>query len=128
MFFLFIQYLLLFRTTKAGTFYSSVASLLSSHGPVNGAACLDCLLRPLFVLDDYGGVRTLNRNGQASLFQKSQMLFHAPSRLIQAILDGMPYAGEPLKVRRIKSKEGGIVCSFDHQRVLEIDHATPLDA
>lgn len=43
------------------------------------------------------------------------MFFHAPSRLVQAILDGMAYAGEPLKIGRVKPKKGGVVRGLDHQ-------------
>ncbi len=89
---------------------------------------LDRLTDSLFVLDNDGGIRAWGRNGQALFLQKGQVLFHPPPCLVQAILDGVAYSAESLKIGGVKPKEGGIVRRLDHERVLEVDHVTPPDA
>jgi len=89
---------------------------------------LYCLTNSLFVLNDDGGIRAWGRNGQSRFFQKGQVLFHPPSCLVQAILNGVAYSAESLKIGRVKSKEGGIVRRLDYERVFKVNHVTPLDA
>ena len=55
------------------------------------------------------------------------MLFHPPAGLVEAVLDGVADSGESLKVGRVKSKKSGIIRRFDDERVLEVNHVTPLD-
>ena len=86
------------------------------------------LTNSLFVLNDDGGIRAWGGNGQPIFFQKDQVLFHPPPCLVQAILDGVAYSAESLKIGGVKPKEGGIVRRLDHERVLEVDHVTPPDA
>ena len=50
------------------------------------------------------------------------MFLHAPSRLVQTILDGMAHACEALQIWRIKTEEGWVFSSLDYERILQIDH------
>lgn len=88
---------------------------------------LDRLTDSPFVLDDDGRIRACGWDGHPLVPQKAQMHFHPPAGLVEAVLDGVADSGESLKVRRVKSKKGGIIRCFDDERVLEIDHVTPLD-
>ena len=83
------------------------------------------LTNSLFVLNDDGGIRAWGRNGQPRFFQKGQVLFHPPSCLVQAILNGVAYSAESLKIGRVKPKEGGIVRRLDYERVFKVNHVTP---
>jgi|CXWL01.1.fsa_nt_gi hypothetical protein len=55
------------------------------------------------------------------------MLFHPPAGLVEAVLNGVADSGESLKIRRVKSKKGGIIRCFDDERVIEVDYVTPPD-
>ena len=88
---------------------------------------LDRLTYSSFVLDDDGRIRACGWNGHPLVPQKAQMLFHPPAGLVEAVLNRVADSGESLKVGRVKSKKGGIIRCFDDERVLEVDHVTPLD-
>src|SRR2546428_11701178 len=75
----------------------------------------------LVLYGDFGiGVCFWNREGL--LLEQFYVLFHAPLGLIKTVFNGGTDAGEAFKIGRIKSKKGWIICCFDHQRVLEINH------
>lgn len=76
----------------------------------------------LFVLDHNRGIGTRCRNGQPLFLQKGHVFLHAPSGLIQTILDGMANSRKALEIGRVKSKKGGVLRRFDDERVFEIDH------
>lgn len=88
---------------------------------------LDCLTDSPFILDDDSWIRAWGWDRQPLIFQKCQMFFHPPARLVETVLNGVADASEPLKIGRVKSKKGGIVRCLNDERVLEVDHVTPPD-
>src|SRR5207245_1811667 len=79
------------------------------------------------VFDGDGRIRIGRRDGQTSLFEQRDMLFHAAARPGQAILDGAARASEPVEVRRIEPEEGGVRRGLDDERILQVNHAPPPD-
>src|SRR5947209_448250 len=79
------------------------------------------------VFDGDGRIRIGRRDGQTSLFEQRDMLFHAAARPGQAILDGAARASEPVEVRRIEPEEGRVRRGLDDKRILQVNHAPPPD-
>ncbi len=50
------------------------------------------------------------------------MFLHAPSRFVQAVLDGVAHASEALEIWRIKTEEGRVCTGLDYERILQIYH------
>src|SRR6185295_18315313 len=73
----------------------------------------------LLVLDEHSGIYSPRRYWQTLLPQELDMLLHPPSRLVQAIFDGMTDSRKPFEVGRVESEEIWILGGFDDQGVAE---------
>src|SRR2546428_13333903 len=69
------------------------------------------------VFDGDGRIRIGRRDGQASLFEQRDMLFHAAARPGQAILDGAARASETVEGPRIETEGSRGRRGLDDQRI-----------
>jgi hypothetical protein len=68
-----------------------------------------------------GWIRLGNR--ETSFLEQFEVLFDAPFRFVEAILDRMTDPRKAFEVRRIQSEEVWIGRCFDDERVFQINHA-----
>ncbi len=81
---------------------------------------MSCHGQTFDVLDGDLGIGVDRRHRHLTLGQQGDMFFHAPLRLVQAILDRMADSRESFQFRRVEAKEIRLFRCFNDQRIRQV--------
>src|ERR1700694_3355845 len=78
------------------------------------------------VLNDHLRPRIRRRNWETLLLEQRHVLLHSPFGFVKAILDRAPDTAEAFQLRRKEAEEVRVLCGFDGERVVQINHRDEL--